>query len=64
MEPKTIAVRLESDHLQKLEAIAKMTGWNQSEIIRRMIDSVSVTPPSIRVDLPKKVLTLAGVTAQ
>jgi hypothetical protein len=55
VEQKTIAVRLEPEQLQKLDAIVQMTGWNQSEVIRRLIDSASVTPPSVTADLSKKV---------
>lgn len=54
MEPKTIAVRLDAEVLQKLDAIVKMTGWNQSEVIRRLINNASVTPPSVTTDLSKK----------
>lgn len=54
MEQKTIAVRLEPEQLQKLNAIVEMTGWNQSEVIRKLIDSASVTPPSVTADLSKK----------
>lgn len=53
MEQKTIAVRLEPEQLQKLDAIVEMTGWNQSEVIRRLIDVASVTPPSVTADLKK-----------
>lgn len=54
MEQKTIAIRLDSEHLQKLDAIVQVTGWNQSEVIRRLIDSASVTPPSVSADLSAK----------
>lgn len=54
MEQKMIAVRLEPEQLQKLEAIVQMTGWNQSEVIRRLIDSASVTPPSVTAGVLKK----------
>lgn len=53
MEEKTIAVRLRTEQLQKLDAIVEMTGWNQSEVIRRLIDSASVSPPSVSADLKK-----------
>lgn len=54
MEQKTIAIRLDAEHLQKLDAIVRMTGWNQSEVIRRLIDSASVTPPAVTADLSAK----------
>ncbi|MBA3571366.1 MAG: ribbon-helix-helix protein, CopG family [Pyrinomonadaceae bacterium] len=54
MEQTTIAVRLKPEQLQKLDAIVQMTGWNQSEVIRRLIDSASVTPPSVTTDFSKK----------
>lgn len=51
MEPKTIAIRLDSEYLQKLDALVQVTGWNQSEVIRRLIDSASVTPPAVSADV-------------
>ena len=54
MEPKLIAVRLEPKQLQKLDAIVEMTGWNQSEVIRQLIDNASVTPPSVVAELNGK----------
>lgn len=54
MEQKTIAVRLDAKQLQKLDAIVEMTGWNQSDVIRRLIDAATVTPPAIGVDLSAK----------
>jgi len=54
MEQKTIAIRLDAEHLQKLDAIVQVTGWNQSEVIRRLIDSASVTPPAVTADLSAK----------
>ena len=63
MEPKMIAVRLTSQQQQKLDAIVEMTGWNQSEVIRQLIDAASVTPPSVVVNLAKKERALAGVMA-
>lgn len=54
MEQKTIAIRLDAEHLQKLDAIVQVTGWNQSEVIRRLIDSASVTPPAVTSDLSAK----------
>jgi hypothetical protein len=54
MEQKTIAVRLDAEQLQKLDAIVQVTGWNQSEVIRRLIDSASVTPPAVTADLSAK----------
>jgi len=54
MDQKLIAVRLEPKQLQKLDAIVEMTGWNQSEVIRRLIDSASVTPPSVTSDITAK----------
>lgn len=47
MEPKTIAVRLEPEQLQKLEMLVRMSGWNQSEIIRQLIDSAMIRPPAV-----------------
>lgn len=54
MEQKTIAVRLEPEQLQKLDAMVEMTGWSVSDVIRRLIDNASVTPPSVTTDLEKK----------
>lgn len=54
MEQKTIAVRLDAEQLQKLDAIVQVTGWNQSEVIRRLIDSASVTPPAVTSDVYAK----------
>lgn len=57
-EPKaqTIAVRLEVEQLQKLDALVKATGWNQSEIIRQLIDSAMVRPPIIAASVSTKEL--------
>ncbi len=54
MEQKTIAVRLESEQLQKLDMIVQATGWNQSEIIRQLIDSALVRPPVVMAEITKK----------
>ena len=54
MEPKLIAVRLEPSQLQKLDAIVRMTGWNQSEVIRQLIDGAQVTPPSVVAKVARK----------
>ena len=61
---KIIAIRLDAEHMQKLDAIVQMTGWNQSDVIRRLIDAASVTPPSVTTNLTtKKAVALAGVMA-
>lgn len=54
MEPKTIAVRLESQQLERLEALVKSTGWNQSEVIRQLIDSALIRPPVIAASVTIK----------
>lgn len=54
MEPKLIAVRLEPKQLLKLDAIVKITRWNQSEVIRQLIDNASVTPPAVETRLSTK----------
>lgn len=59
MEQKTIAVRLEPEQLQKLDAMVEMTGWSVSDVIRRLIDNASVTPPSVTTGLAKKEEPLA-----
>lgn len=47
MENKMIAVRLEEEHARKLEQLVSITGWNQSDIIRRLIEVAAVTPPAL-----------------
>lgn len=61
-----IAVRLEPEQLQKLDALVRITGWNQSEVIRRLIDSASVTPPAVTAGVFSKKaepLVVASLTA-
>lgn len=54
MEPKTIAVRLDPEQLQKLDLLVKSSGWNQSEIIRQLIDSAMIRPPVIMSQITEK----------
>lgn len=56
---KLVAVRLEEEHLQKLNQLVEMTGWNQSEVLRRLIETAWVTPPAIGSRLSPKGLALA-----
>jgi hypothetical protein len=51
---KMIAVRLDEEHIQKLEKLVEITGWNQSEVLRRLIESAWVTPPAVGSDLSPK----------
>lgn len=48
MDGKLIAVRLEQKHLNKLAQMTESTGWNQSELIRQLIDSAKVSPAFIK----------------
>jgi hypothetical protein len=54
MEQKLIAVRLDPEQLIKLEKIVRMTGWNQSEVIRQLIDGAQVTPPAVVSRIARK----------
>lgn len=54
MEPKLIAVQLQPKQLIKLAAIVRMTGWNQSEVIRQLIDGAQVTPPAVVTRISRK----------
>ena len=64
MEGKMIAVRLEPEQVQKMESLAEMTGWSQSDIIRRLIDAAVVTPPAVWLeDVAKKGVPLADPVA-
>jgi hypothetical protein len=51
---KMIAVRLDEKSMQKLDAIVQITGWNQSDVIRRLIDNASVTPPALTTGISTK----------
>jgi hypothetical protein len=51
MSEKTIALRLQTQQLDKLDNLKRMTGWNQSEIIRRLIDAAVVMPAAVRAEL-------------
>lgn len=51
---KLIAVRLDESTAEKLDTIVEVTGWNQSEVIRRLIDAAKVTPPSLSVRIIAK----------
>lgn len=53
-ERRLIAVRLEAEQIQKLEKLVDMTGWNQSEIVRLLIDAAWVTPPAVGTSLRVK----------
>jgi hypothetical protein len=48
---KLVAVRLDTAQLQKLEQLASVTGWSQSEVLRKLIDNAWVTPPAIGTEL-------------
>lgn len=54
MDKKLIAIRLEAEQIQKLDKLVEMTGWNQSEIIRQLIDNAWVTPPAVGTTLDGK----------
>lgn len=54
MDKKLIAIRLEAEQIQKLDKLVEMTGWNQSEIIRLLIDAAWVTPPAVGTSLRVK----------
>ena len=54
MEERMIAVRLQGEQLQKLDALVKASGWNQSEIIRQLIDVALVRPPVVAATVPTK----------
>lgn len=61
MEGKLIAVRLEHKHLVILEEIGEKTGWNQSEVIRQLIENAKVSPAVVNAKvggLGKKVIAL------
>ena len=47
MAENVIAVRLTPEQVTKLDAMAQITGWNRSEVIRRLIESASVSPPVV-----------------
>jgi hypothetical protein len=51
MSEKTIALRLQTQQLDKVDNLKGMTGWNQSEIIRRLIDAAVVMPAAVRAEL-------------
>lgn len=51
---QTIAVRLDPEQLQKLDLLVKSSGWNQSEIIRQLIDSAMIRPPVIMSQITEK----------
>lgn len=56
---KLIAVRLEEEHIQKLSQLVEMTGWNQSDILRKLIENAWVTPPAIGSSVAPKGMALA-----
>ena len=41
---ETIAVRLAKRQVEKLKEIIEATGWDKSEVIRRLIDNAEVEP--------------------
>jgi hypothetical protein len=51
---KLVAMRLDDEQLQKLEQLVQVTGWTQSEVLRKLIDNAWVTPPAIGTELPTK----------
>jgi hypothetical protein len=51
---KLIAIRLDEEQQQKMEHLIAVTGWSQSEIIRKLIDNAWVTPPSVGSELSTK----------
>lgn len=54
-----IAVRLDEQHIQKLDKLVELTGWNQSEVLRRLIENAWVTPPAVGSELTPKAPALA-----
>lgn len=48
---KLIAIRLEDEQIQKLEQLVSITGWSQSEVLRKLIDNAWVTPPAVGTEL-------------
>ena len=58
---KLVAIRLDDESLMKLEQLQEMTGWTQTEILRRLIDYSWVRPAAIGIEMPaKKVEAFAG----
>ncbi len=53
-EQKLIAVRLDPPQLNKLEQLVRESGWNQSEIIRLLIDNAMMKPPVIMTIIEAK----------
>lgn len=60
MDGKLIAVRLEQKQLSKLAEMSESTGWNQSELIRQLINSAKV----LRRPSPAAVKSSVGDTAK
>lgn len=56
---KLIAVQLDEQQLQKLEQLVNATGWNQSEVVRRLIDNAWVKPAAIGTQVSPKAVALA-----
>ena len=59
---KLVAIRRDDEQLQKLEQLVSVTGWSQSEVIRKLIDNAWVTPPALGAELAPKgdALVFAG----
>jgi len=51
---KLVAIRLDDESIQKLEELQEMTGWTQTEILRRLIDYSWVRPAAIGIEMPVK----------
>ena len=51
---ETIAVRLAKRQVEKLKEIIEATGWDKSEVIRRLIDNAEVEPATIVTGTVKK----------
>lgn len=60
MDGKLIAVRLEQKQLSKLAEMSESTGWNQSELIRQLINSAKVLRPAA----PAAIKSSVGATAK
>ncbi len=48
---KLIAFQVSQPQLDKLEKLVTVTGWNQSEVMRQLIDAAVVRSPQARVQV-------------
>ena len=44
-----MAVKLEPEQVVRLQQLVDITGWNRSELVRRMIDVATVRPSAVAV---------------